>query len=119
MNTHRQSAHDIAREAVVSFRDLSSEDRAAKLASLTMAAQKSITANSIRRQALIHFWDTAAHAVALDTEHMAGTYSGTTEGHGNQREAAFVAAGDALLAYVVSVVPVTVTALLSGAAAPV
>jgi len=119
MNTHRQTAHDIARETIVSFRDITPDERAAKFASLTTAAQKSPTANSIRGQALIHFWDTAAHAVALDTEHVAGTYTGTTEGHGNMREAAMVAAGDALFAYVVSIIPVSVAGLLAGEAAPV
>ncbi|MDX1069333.1 hypothetical protein GOL32_12270 [Sinorhizobium medicae] len=119
MNTHRQTAHDIARETIVAFRDMTPEDRAAKLSSLTITAQKSPTANSIRGQALIRFWDTAAHAVALDTEHMAGSYTGTTEGHGNMREAAMVASGDALLAYVVSIIPVSVAGLLAGEAAPV
>ena len=119
MTDHRQHAHDIARETIVSFRDITPDERAANLAFLANAAQTSATANSIRGQALISFWDAAAHAVALDTEHMAGSYTITTEAHGNIREAAMVAAGDALLAYVVSIVPITVSALLSGAAAPV
>jgi hypothetical protein len=119
MTDHRQQSHDIARDTIVSFRDMHPDARAAKLSSLTTAAQTSPTANSLRGKALISFWDVAARAIALDTEHMAGTYSGTTEAHGNAREAAMAAAGDALLAYVVSVVPVSAAGLLSGAAAPV
>ncbi|MDX0601805.1 hypothetical protein GOD78_10980 [Sinorhizobium medicae] len=119
MHTHRAHAHDIARDTIVSFRDIAPDERAAKLASLTMAAEKSATANSIRGKALIQFWGKASHAVALDSEHVNGTYSGTAEAHGNQREVAIVAAGDALFAFTVSVVPVSVAALLSGEPAPV
>lgn len=119
MQTYRQTAQDTARDVIVSFRDLASDERPAALAQLSRAAQTSPTANSIRGKALIQFWEEAARAVALDTEHTSGTYAGTIEAHGNAREAAFNSAGDALFAVIVSVVPVTAAGLLAGTPAQV
>lgn len=110
----RQKADEIARDVVVSFRDMLPEDRTAALAHLVQAADKSPTANSRRGRALVQFWQEASKAVDLDTAHQAQTYTITTEGHGNLRDAAFRAAGDALYDVVVQIVPITAAALLAG-----
>lgn len=113
--TERQTAHEIARDVIVSFRDLQPDERPAALAQLAQAADKSTTANSRRGRALVTFWQEASKAIDLDTAHQAQTYTGTTEAHGNARDAAFRAAGDALYDVVVQIVPITAAALLAGA----
>jgi hypothetical protein len=114
MHIERQTAHEIAIDVITSFRDVSPTERPAALAQLSRAADTSPTANSRRGRALIAFWQEAARAVALDTEHQDRTYTGTVEAHGNARDAAFVAAGNALYSVVVQIVPVTAAALLAG-----
>ncbi len=114
MHLERQTAHEIARDVITSFRDVSPTERPAALAQVARAADTSPTANSRRGRALIAFWQEASRAVALDTEHQDRTYTGTVEAHSNARDAAIKAAGDALFAVVVSIVPVTAAALLAG-----
>jgi hypothetical protein len=118
MHLYRQTSKETAREVIVSFMDLSPADRAAKLANLSQDAQTRHSANSLRGKALIAFWQTASMAVALDCEHQSGDYKVTSEAHSHMREAAIVAAGDAIFSYVVSVIPISVAVLLSGELAP-